>query len=303
MNGQRYLAEILDSIAEQDFDGDVETLVIDSGSTDDTLAIAADRVRVHVHRIPPAEFGHGRTRAFAARLARAPIVAYLTHDATPASNAWLRELTAPLLDGRAEAVVGRQIPRPHAFPLLKYDIRRAFAAQGRGSDVVVRDGTDLSDIALDDAAFYSDVNAAAFRSILVDVVPYRDVAYSEDFVFARDLLRAGFRKAYAPAAAVVHSNDATVREYRQRMIEETEGLRRAGFTTPQPGFLGALAHAAVGALRDERSILLDPDYDARETLGWLVINPAYHVARWLGIERGSRVAVSRLDEETPPDDR
>ncbi len=42
-----------------------ELLVIDSGSTDDSVAIARARRRRRVLEIPPAEFGHGRTRNLA----------------------------------------------------------------------------------------------------------------------------------------------------------------------------------------------------------------------------------------------
>ena len=62
LNGERFLAELLDAVAGQRFAGRVETLVIDSGSTDATLDIARARSGVRLHRIPNAEFGHGRTR-------------------------------------------------------------------------------------------------------------------------------------------------------------------------------------------------------------------------------------------------
>ena len=69
LNGERYLAEVLDAVARQEFAGEVETLVIDSGSTDATLEIVRGRQGVRLHEIPNAEFGHGRTRNLGARLA------------------------------------------------------------------------------------------------------------------------------------------------------------------------------------------------------------------------------------------
>lgn len=292
LNGERYLGEVLDAIAAQRHDGDVETLVIDSGSSDATLRIIAERAQVRLHRIPNIQFGHGRTRNLGARLASGEVVAFLTQDATPAHESWLAELVAPLdpHGTDAVAVVGRQLPRPHAFPLLKYDIRRSFAMLGPADAVSVAEIGDRtpSEAELDALAFYSDVNSATRRSFLLDVIPYRDVDYSEDFAFARDLLLAGYRKAYAPRAAVVHSNDATVRGYRRRMIEETEGMGRAGIAVAPLSSAAAIAHAAVGALRDERRIVRDPDYGLAQTLRWLALNPAYHVARWMGIARASR---------------
>ncbi|MFD4423032.1 glycosyltransferase family 2 protein [Agromyces sp. NPDC058484] len=295
-NGERYLAEVLDAIADQAYPGTVETLVIDSGSTDATLEIVRSRPGVRLHEIPNAEFGHGRTRNLGARLARGRIVAFLTQDATPATSDWLARLTEPLDEPGVEAVFGRQLPRPHAFPLQKYDIADVFAAQGpadRPTIVAAADGR--SGAELDAAAFYSDVNSAARRSFLVDVIPLRDLTYSEDLAFARDVLEAGYRKAYAPGGAVWHSNDMGVREYAARMFDETLGLRRVGHAPPRYSFAGAMLRAVKGALADSARILRDPDFGVGERLRWLGVNPAYHVARWRGLFHGGRVD---LDDET-----
>ncbi|MGX5696150.1 glycosyltransferase family 2 protein [Agromyces soli] len=297
-DGERYLAEVLDAVAAQRGAGTVETLVIDSGSTDASLELVRARPDVRLHEIPNAEFGHGRTRNLGARLANGRVVAFLTQDATPAGPHWLRELIAPLAEPGVVGVFGRQLPRPHAFPLQKYDIERAFDAQGPRDRVSVRalpggaagaDGAEL-----DRLSFYSDVNAASTRAFLTELLPYRDVPYSEDLAFARDALLAGHAIAYSPTGAVVHSNDANLREYRSRMFDETIGQRRSGRTVPRVGLPRALAHATLGALRDSARIVRDPDYGVGTTLRWLAVNPAYHLSRWRGISAGSRVA---LDDE------
>lgn len=291
LNGGRYLPEVLDAVAEQRFDGTIETLVIDSGSIDATLEVVRDRPNVRLHRIPNAEFGHGRTRNLGARLARGRIVAYLTQDATPADEGWLAALVAPLMQGAAEAVVGRQIPRDTAFPLLKYDIERVFAALGAPHEVSIVGPDDLDgrdDARAEASRFYSDVNSATHRAFLLETIPYRDVTYSEDLLFARDVLEAGYRKAYAPRGAVLHSNDAGLRDYAARMFDETVGLRRIGHDVRRYSAMGAVLRAMKGALADTARILRDPDYRLRERARWLVVNPAYHLARWHGLYHGSR---------------
>ena len=94
-NGEQHIDEILASLTTQRFDGTYEILVIDSGSTDSTLDLIAKYPSVRLVQIPNSEFGHGKTRNLGAHLAKGRIVAYLTHDATPASNRWLHEITAP----------------------------------------------------------------------------------------------------------------------------------------------------------------------------------------------------------------
>lgn len=289
-NGERYLADLLDRVAEQDYDGDVEVLVIDSGSTDGTLAIVAARPSVRLHEIPHDDFGHGRTRDLAARLARGEIVAYLTHDAVPASSTWLRELIRPMADdARIAAVVGRQVPRPDAPPVLAYDMQRVFERMGPdyGVTIVWTVGRDLSEGEVAAAAFYSDANAAARRSVLTGAVPYRDVAYAEDQLFGRDLLAAGLRKAYAPRAAVEHSNDTRLSTFGRRVEADLMGLREIGTAIAPVTRRHALAQWLKWSVADTGRILVDSRFGPGRKLLWLIANPVWHGVKWSAYRRAS----------------
>jgi rhamnosyltransferase len=73
-NGETYLEQILTAVEAQAIDGEVDILVIDSGSTDGTLGIVARHPGVRLHQIPNSEFGHGKTRNLAptSRTTRSP---------------------------------------------------------------------------------------------------------------------------------------------------------------------------------------------------------------------------------------
>ncbi len=282
-DGERYLERILTALEAQDYPGETEILVIDSGSTDGTLEILSRHPAVRVHRIPNTEFGHGRTRNLVAELATGELVAYLTHDAIPAGPGWLSAILAPMIDDeRIVAVVGKQVARPGALPLQKYDIARTFAAQGPdyGVTVVWDRGQFADDAALETAGFYSDVNSAARRSVLRGQIPYRDVPYSEDQLFARDVLRAGMRKAYAPAAVVEHSNDLTIRELGTRIQEETHGLQSIGTVIPPVSVGRMLKQIIRGSVIDAAAIVTDRELTAGARLRALFVNPAAHVVKW-----------------------
>jgi rhamnosyltransferase len=173
--------------------------------------------------------------------------------------------------------------------LLKYEIRASFARLAPGDETVTVGLEDEKRLGSDVVTFYSDVNSATRRRFLVEELPYRDVQYSEDVAFARDLIDAGYRKAYSPRAVVEHSNDLTLREYGRRIFDEAIGTRRVGHPTPSAGAIGWLLHAVVGAARDSVRILRDSDYTAARKLYWLAVNPVYHFAKWRNYRRANLV--------------
>jgi rhamnosyltransferase len=292
-NGEQLLDQLLTAVEAQDYPGEFDVLVIDSGSTDSTLQIVAAHPQVRLHEIPNSEFQHGGTRNLAAQLSTGEIVVYLTHDAVPASDDWLTWLVHPMADDeRIAAVVGKQLPRPGCPPILKYDIQRVFERLGPDYAVsVVADDGSIRDEDRSAAKFYSDANSAARRSVLTGPVPYPAVSYAEDQAFAEALLAAGFRKAYAPRGAVLHSNELTLRTLGPRITEEVIGLRRIGTVIPPLSVLGALKQAVKWSAVDAAWILVDRELTAAGKLGWLFANPWFHRAKWFGFRRGSRAPI------------
>lgn len=296
-NGETYLRQLLESVLAQEYDGTFEVLVIDSGSTDSTLRILEDFPSVRVHTIPNSEFGHGRTRNLAAQLADSTYIAFLTQDAIPIGTHWLTSMLAPFaLTERVVAVFGKQVPRPDCFPLLKYEIEEVFRSLGpaQGTTLVSAEGRTIDQQTLAALGFYSDVNSATIVAFLRNVIPYRDVRYAEDQLFGRDIIAAGYIKAYSADAAVEHSNDLTLREYGMRIFDETIALREIGDVV-QPLSRRARVKATLrGVFRDTARVVFDGRYSAFAKLGWLVRNPAYHIAKWRSI---SAAAVTDLTDE------
>jgi len=283
-NGEKYLERILKKLEKQDFDRPFEVLVIDSGSTDGTLDILKRHPDVRVHSIPNAEFGHGRTRNLAAQLANGEFVAFLTHDAVPSTKHWLSEILDPFERfPQVVAVLGKQVARPKAFPLQRYEIYGMFRNLGPdfGTTLFYRTPELVQKPAVLDAmSYYSDVNSAVRRDFLLNVIPYRDVRYAEDQLFGRDVIDEGYVKAYAPRGSVEHSNDLTFAEYGHRIFDETVGLRQNGHNIPPIGRLTVLRYAFHGALGDALRIARDRAYSPQRKLFWLVVNPLYHLKKW-----------------------
>src|SRR5262245_30440919 len=94
-NGGAAFERLLGALAAQQFSADVEVIVIDSSSTDGTVA-AARRSGARVTSISQAEFHHARTRNHAIALARHELVLCTVQDALPFDEQWLATCVAAL---------------------------------------------------------------------------------------------------------------------------------------------------------------------------------------------------------------
>jgi glycosyltransferase involved in cell wall biosynthesis len=233
-DGGRLLEDTLVALAAQTVEH--ELLVCDSGSRDGSLECA----RTHgarVVEIAPGDFGHGATRNLLMTEAQGAHVALLTQDATPANEHWLAELLGGFaLAGDVGIVYGPYLPRPDAPTAVARELEAWFASLAPdGAPRVER--LDARERALrarelvcqhnwewvGRRGFFTDANACVARSVW-ERAPFREVPYAEDRVLALDVLRAGYAKAYVPAAGVVHSHAYTPTQELRRAFDEWRGL-------------------------------------------------------------------------------
>jgi len=229
-NPGQVFQQVLSSVLRQKAEFDFEILVIDSGSTDSTLdhikALADPRIRLH--QIAPSEFGHGKTRNLAVNLARGEFVAMLTHDACPEDDRWLNKLVQLAeTDTRIAGVFGRHIAYPDANPFTRYELEIHFAGFRSAPIVQMSDphryGVDPGYRQF--LHFFSD-NNALLRKAVWEQIPYPDVDFAEDQLWAKAVIEAGWRKAYAHDAVVLHSHNYELVERLQRSFDESRAFFR-----------------------------------------------------------------------------
>ena len=296
--GEDQLELLLDRVASQKVEFPYEVLIWDTSSTDRTPDIIekfrASHDNVRVKTIAKADYGHGKTRREAAYDAKGEIVVYLSQDAIPAHDRWLYEIVKPFeLNEKVAGVLGKQDPRPDALPLLKNEIRAVFGNFGSdmGTTLFYKDDFVKDQSQYDMISFYSDVNSAARKSILTSDIPYQEVPYAEDQLFGRDIINAGYIKAYAPRGNVIHTNDVPLSKYKARLFDETMGLRAVGIAVEKPGLKTVTKLVIKGVVKDWIRTIQDRDYSWKRKLYWLVMNPFYHIEKWRGIRLGATVPI------------
>jgi rhamnosyltransferase len=117
-NGGRWLESLLTALARQTLRPD-DILLVDSGSTDNTLAIIrrhqATNPCLRLLEIAPHDFDHGGTRTWAAKQTGGEIIVCMTQDAVPAADNALELLLRPFQENKKlAATYGRQLPAPGA---------------------------------------------------------------------------------------------------------------------------------------------------------------------------------------------
>lgn len=216
-NNGRTIEEVLAAICSQNLEAGFEVIHIDSGSTDDTLAIA-EKYPCRRYRIPSAAFSHSATRNFGAGLARGELLVYVSADATPATVDWLARLIAPLENASVAGVYGRQVPRPNANVVEAYFLDRTYGAQRRAKRSAKSNTLTLEDL------FFSNVTSAIRKSVWELHQFDERLHMSEDQGWARDVLRAGHCVVYEPTATVLHSHRYTLGQLFRRNFDSGHSL-------------------------------------------------------------------------------
>ena len=224
-NAGAILHKVLPRVLSQQTDWPFEVIVIDSGSSDGTVDYVRSLPDVTLIQISPSEFGHGRTRNLAISRASGEFCALLTHDALPENDRWLANLVAPLEeDPEIAGVFGRHIAYAEHGAYMTRDLERHFQGFNDLPRVVSR-AMDPERYESDRGwrqilHFYSDNNSCLRRSVW-ETIPYPDVEFAEDQIWADSIISAGLKKAYASAAAVYHSHDYDAFDQFRRAFDES----------------------------------------------------------------------------------
>jgi len=220
-NGGDDLERCLSAIDRQEIDDTVEVIVVDSGSSDDSVTVARSHGAT-VLEIPPESFTHGGSRNLGAGRAAGDLFVFISQDAYPVDTDWLALLSEPL---RADEIVagayGRQLPHEDATPPETYFLDFLYGPTGRRQRAATTDQLSM------DATLFSNVNACIRRSLWQKFPFSDDIIMSEDQEWSRSVLLDGHDLVYVPEAAVRHSHNYTLKAAFRRFFDSGVSSERA----------------------------------------------------------------------------
>lgn len=231
-NGGDLYEQVLQKVLEQDYPN-FEVVVVDSSSSDGTgkytESLAEKDSRVVYSRIPKIMFQHGRTRNYGASLSSGEYFVFITQDALPADNKWLSEMIKPFQqDSDIAGVFGRHLAYENGDIFEKEALKNHFESFRENEDGAIFSIDDYERFANDASyqahlSFYSD-NASAMRKSVWEKIPYPEVDFAEDQIWAKKILLAGYKKAYAHNAVVYHSHKYRFKEAMRRYADDSRAI-------------------------------------------------------------------------------
>ncbi|MFO7767607.1 MAG: glycosyltransferase family A protein [bacterium] len=209
-NEEKHIGRLLHGIEEQSFPGRVETVLVDSGSTDATVSIA-EHFGARIVRIRPEEFSFGRALNRGCEAARGRRLVLASAHVYPLYDDWLELLTRPFEDERIALVYGRQ----RGGEETRFAEHQVFAHWYPEESVAVQEHP-----------FCNNANAAIRRSLWEEHPYDEELTGLEDIAWARDMLERGYALSYAAEAEVVHIHEETPRQIMRRYMREAIALKR-----------------------------------------------------------------------------
>lgn len=209
-NEEKHIGRLLEGIKRQTLKG-VEVILVDSGSTDSTVAVAESFGAKIVH-IPSAEFTFGRSLNFGVREATREFIVIASAHVYPVYPDWLAALLHPFLqDERVALTYGKQ-RAPASAKFSEQQIFHQWYPDSSNWDQAT--------------AFCNNANAAIRRS-LWELHPYDETLTGlEDVEWGKWAKEQGYKIAYAAEAEVVHVHDETPRGVYNRYRREAMAFKR-----------------------------------------------------------------------------
>ncbi len=209
LNEQLHIGKLLYGIQQQTKLPD-EIILVDSGSTDDTLLIASS-YEVKIEKISKQDFTFGRALNIGCNLANNDILIFLSAHVYPLDKNWLSNLIKPFEDDSVACSYGKQ--RGNAK--TKFSEHQVFLSYFPN---------EVADIKTN--YFCNNANCAIRKKAWQKIRYDEDLTGLEDLDWAKKQHNIGNKIVYVPSAEIIHVHEESWRQIKNRYKREAIALRR-----------------------------------------------------------------------------
>lgn len=299
-NGDKIFEKVLNAVLSQDFE-DFEIIIVDSGSKDNSIEMVKSLQKTYkniiLKQIDSEEFGHGKTRNYAASIACGEFLVFITQDALPYNKNWLKEMIKPfMLYKEVVGVFAKHIPYDECDIFEKENLRRHFDKFGEG--LILHKIEDKNKYEANEKlrhllCFYSD-NASSMRKSIWEKIPYDNVDFAEDQLWAKKIIELGYTKAYNSDAIVYHSHSYPFKELLQRSYDDFKGLYKIYGYIPVKNIFFLFFHIARATYSDFR-FLQTQNMQIHKKLRWALFSVGKNIAKYTGAYLGPKDFVNKFN--------
>jgi rhamnosyltransferase len=208
-NEDQHIGRLLEGINHQTV-RDVEVILVDSGSTDSTLAIA-ESFGARVVKIPSAEFTFGRSLNYGIRASKTEFVVIASAHVYPVYPDWLETLLRPFQDDGVALTYGKQRGPDFAKFSEQQIFHQWYPDAGKPKQ---------------ETAFCNNANAAIRKSLWEKNNYDESLTGLEDLAWAKWAKELGHDILYVPEAEIIHVHNETPLGVYNRYRREAMALRK-----------------------------------------------------------------------------
>ena len=275
-NGAATLVKCLKAIEDQQYNGKIETIVLDSASTDESVAIASN-YGAKVIDISPVEFNHGLTRNVGVKRATGDLVYFTVQDAWLADVDNLQKMADHFNNKEVQSVTGMQAI-PHDFnknpalwfkrsgePIAEvylYNEKQPFSR--------------LPPLQQKQICCWDNVNAMYRKSALLEQ-PFVRTSLSEDMIWAKQALEKGWKIVRDPSLVVYHYHHHTFSyNFKVNYAVAYEDIKVFGIKPAYPSIIIPFLKRVNSVRKNNRILMLSKP-------GWVLHNAGMYTAHFFSV--------------------
>jgi 2-desacetyl-2-hydroxyethyl bacteriochlorophyllide A dehydrogenase len=215
-NEGKHIGNLLSAIKKQQYK-DYEIIVVDSGSSDNTLDIASE-FKTKIVKIESRDFTFGYSLNVGCAAASGQYFVLASAHVIPQHDRWLSNIVAPFQDKKVAMVYGRHLPAKQTKFSERQDFKRLFVGSSVNSKVPLE---------------YANNANSAVRASLWKKRRFDEYLFGlEDIDWARAMVKQDLSIFYEPKAAVYHIHEEEWHQVFNRYRREAIAARRIGLAHP-----------------------------------------------------------------------